>query len=325
MPTYYRPGKRRGNAGYVIRGRICGAERELRTESTDRKAAERAWHRFVVEVEAEAERDARDAIERRPDHATVSDAIRFYAASKDVTPHMARHLGRIEEHIGGVKLSDITVPDIHNAARALYPDNKPQSWETSVVAPMRAVLHWAADAKMMPYMRIRGFKPEGVRRVVTEPADGLEIAARCDEPLASFIYVTCLTGWRVSEVLILERALFDFGRCNVTRYRPKTRDWITQPILEEVRDRIAAQPIRPDGRVFKYRSRWTLYRAIDDRGIDWRPHQSRRGIATMLHQLGADARGIADAVGWVNPATVQTYIRTNHDHVRSILKKLRSE
>ncbi len=50
MPSYYRPGTRRANRFYIVRGRIDGREYEIRTRSTNKTGAEDGWADFKYEI-----------------------------------------------------------------------------------------------------------------------------------------------------------------------------------------------------------------------------------------------------------------------------------
>lgn len=332
MPSYIKPGSTRARgytAGYIVRGYINGQQHELRTESSSRRGAQEAWAAFATETRRIAEAAEQRCASHQPESVTVADAVALYRQSRDwVSRQRGQLLDRIVVHLGDRRLADLTVAEIRAAAVAAMPAALPQSRNASFIEPVSSVLHYAAELKLMPYVRVRRFKEQDRPQRMSRPEHGIIIAGMCPEPLSTFVLTLAIQGWRVTETLRLQRADIDFENGIVRRFVSKSQRWREVALDDEVAARMKALPENRDGRLFAIRDRYAVYEQVDTAlrgtGMSWRPHQSRRGMATTLMEEGESLPAIAEAGGWENPKSVCRYIQVDVEQTRRTIAKMRA-
>lgn len=327
MPTYYKPGSRKGNRTWVVRGYVDGRQYEIATDATHKRGeggAEATWEAFKARIRAERRR----SVDRET--ATFLDAARLYRAQKPVSRNDARYLDRLEAELGAERLADITVGRIHAAAAAIYPAAKPQTRNRQAVRPAAAVLHHAAgDPKLCDWLRVPLLPEEEPERPLLYPEQvQVAVAAarrRRDKELVALLLTLQLQGWRISETLALTRDRIDWRAGEVVRRVDKSRRWRRTGVVPAVLRAWKGLPERPDGRLFSYAARHDVYKAIDGLGLDLhvRPHMARRGLATALKDAGADLDDIMRAVGWEDPKSARVYVRDDPARARATLGRIR--
>lgn len=325
MPTYYKPGERRGYPFYVIRGRIDGEPYELRTEAIHKKGqggAEEAWDDWKREVRAQ-----RSPVPTR-ETATFDDAIALYRQNRDLSVSEGRYIKRLEAHFEGRLLSTITLGDLHRAAHKLYPGRKPQTKNRQAIRPAGAVLHYACKSKLCDWIRIELLDETDPERPLIYPEE-LEVlveAARDQgkAELEALLATFQRQGWRVTETLGIERKRIDWRRQSVERWVTKSRKWRKAAIDSHVLALWKRLDRNKNGRLFAYKDRSEVYRAIDalKTGIHFRPHMARRGFATALKDEGADLDDIMRAGGWDDPKSVAIYIRDDVERNRQTISRI---
>ena len=313
MPTFYRPGKRRGSSGYVVRGWIDGRQHEVRTSARDKTSAQDAWDEYK-----RAFRKERSAVQ------TFGDAVRMYRETHSTRAQDGAYLDRLEAEIGRLALTEITEGAIHGAAVRLYPRAKASTRNRSVIAPAAAVMHTAARSGHCDWVQIKRFKEMEPARPLATPEDGVRLARKARGPLRVLLLTLARQGWRITETLMIERAWHDAEGCRVRRWVSKSQHWRWTPLDAVVNAFWKRMPERHDGYLFPWRTRWDVYRELAKLGADYTPHMSRRGFATALIEGGADLKSVMTVGGWEDIKSVATYADVNLDQARRTLGRIRA-
>lgn len=325
MPTYYAPGKRKGNQTFIVRGSINGRQYEIATDATNKRTAEAEWQKFATDTR----RDERDS-NRDRETATFEWACDEYlAVNPDAAPQWKRNIGALRSHFAGWYLKNMTPEDFHAAAHKLGAGLKPQSKNTKFLGPAAAVMHYMARRKLCDHMIVTLLDPKDVRRPIMYPEDLQPFIDAAEGQLKAFLMTLQIHGWRVSEVFGIRVEKIDWKRAQIERWVSKSQEWRWAAVDHQVLAAWRDLPKRADGYLFEYRDRVQVYRAIDKLAasmglaLRYRPHQSRRGLATTLRDLGFSVDDIRDAGQWENSASVKPYIRDNPERVRVAFEKLR--
>ena len=327
MPTFYRPGTRKGNRTWTVRGSIGGRQYEIATDAANKRAAEEEWRRFRSSVEADV------AVQRRADQpvtretATVSDAIDIYieAAKPDARTDAALQAIK-SDTLGGMLLADVGADDLQDSARRIKPKS-PAAQNRWVIVPAAAALHLAARKKLGPYIVPVKVKEPAPVQPVAYPEDTADLAGLTkDAELAALLLTLAIQGWRVTETLMIERRRVDWRRSKVERWVTKSQCWQIAEVDAGILSMWDGLPEQADGRLFRWRDRWAVYRDVDliiPAGTHWRPHMARRGFATAADEAGRSAKQIQAAGGWRSVTSVLRYIQVNPTTARATIEAVR--
>ncbi len=325
MPTYYKPGERKGYSFYAVRGWTDGKQHEIRTGTTNKKGiggAEEFWEHFKIRTRAE-----RGAPPTRQT-ATFDDAVILYRQNRDLSVSEGRYIARLEKHFSGRLLSTITLGDLHHAARRLYPGCKPQTMNRQAIRPAAAVLHYASKSNFCSWIRVELFEEIDPDRPLIYPEE-LEVLIeaarnRNDIELEALLTTFQRQGWRVTETITIDRDRIDWHRKSIERWVTKSKRWRKTVIDDDVMALWKRLDKRRNGRLFTYGDRKAVYRAIDALGSDihFRPHMARRGFATSLNEAGTDTLDIMRSGGWEDPKSVAVYIRDDVEQHRKTIGKI---
>lgn len=321
MPSYYPPGTRRGNRFYIVRGRINGKEREVRTRARDKGSAEESWHDFKRGVRKRRLPGSRET-------ATFDDAVRLYEAARNLSRGEQRHVDRLRQHFGTKSLSTLRPADLVDAAHTLYPTVTPQTKNRQAIEPCAAILHYAARNGLCDWIRAEKLPTEEPERRLVRPAGLSPVIAATEGPLNVILVTLAYQGWRITETLMVRRDKFDAANCRVQRWVSKSRTWKWTPLDPEVCRLWQTLPHRPDGFLFPYRDRHNFYRSL--RPLlkrlrrHWTPHMSRRGFAAALIEQGADLKSVMAAGGWQDIRSVVIYADANVEQARRTIGLLRA-
>jgi integrase len=224
-------------------------------------------------------------------------------------------------HFRGKLLSKIKANDIRAAARKLYPDRKPATWNRQVITPVRAIINHASQEGLCPSIRVTQFKVEKVKKVAATPEWIVEFRASAIEHnlphLATLCWFLFETGCRISEAVGLTIADVDLINCKADLGETKNGESYDTDFSPELRDELSAG-MPKEGKVFGYATRQSVYNSWRNTcvraGIEYiPPHQAgRHSFATMLNAMGWTANDIAAAGRWKSARLVQdTYIHSN--------------
>lgn len=325
MPTYYAPGKRKGNKTFVVRGFIDGKQYEIATDAGNKRAAETAWQDFA----SDTRRDQRDA-NRTRETATFDWACDEYlAANPDLSANYVRCIKKIKAHFAGWFLHMMTAEDIYAASHVIQANCKPQTKNSHVIIPCGSVLHYMARRKLCEHIVISTFEPTGVQRPITYPDELEVLVAGATGELKALLMTFQIHGWRITETIKIRTDRIDWKRAQIERYVSKSKQWRRAAVDRHVLEAWRALPARTDGFLFSYRYRRKVYIAIDalieqlGLTMKYRPHRSRRGLVTALRDLGYSIDDIQQAGQWKNRNSVLTYDRENPERTRRMFDDLR--
>lgn len=244
---------------------------------------------------------------------TWDEALRSYL----VTPkgnNELRYLEKLDKHLRGKRLSVIDQDTVHALAYKLYPGCKPQTVNRQAIGPVLAVLHHAhRQDNSVPWSKIQ-MLPEVAPEVITKkPERVMELIESAVGELRVLLMVLVYQGWRITETLELKRYNISNEEPSVNRWVSKSQEWVRTPLNPAVWEALLSLPKNPDGLVFSYHNRWNVYREIDKLCDDYRPHQSRRGFATALSDLGFNIKDIAAAGAWKDERSAARYVNVDYE------------
>jgi integrase len=231
---------------------------------------------------------------------------------------------RLYDHFEKWKLKDITGPVIRNAAKILYPDASPATWNRQVITPMRAIINHAADAKGLQKISVKRFKETRKPRAAGNKA-WLDVfyktAKRLDMPqtaaAARFMFETatrvseaCRLTW--DDVSLQERHAF----LTKTKTDPR-KVFLTRAMVID----LANIRSMSDSLVFGAANRSTIKKRFDkvikEAGLArLTSHEiGRHGFATeMIRRNGVDVATTAEHGGWKSRRLLmETYVEGDAD------------
>lgn len=327
MPTYYAPGTRRGNKTWVIRGHIAGEQYEIRPEKArNKREAEKAWQEFATATR----REQRDA-NRSRETATFDWACDEYlTANADVGETYAKNVRALKDYFFGWPLGSITTEDLYMAAHKICGDVKPQTKNARVITPGAAVLHYMARRRMCEHFVIPKLTPKDIKRTITYPEQLATLIDAADPELAAILTTLQIHGWRITEVLRIQEKRIDWQRSQIERWVSKSQEWRWAVVDREVLDMWRKLPRRADGFIFSLRKRhefyWRVDKLIGELGLTmkYRPHSSRRGLATTLRDLQFGIDDIRDAAQWKSSQSAAVYVKDDPERIRPVFDVLRA-
>lgn len=174
-----------------------------------------------------------------------------------------RFLAPLVRHFAKVKVKDINGLTVRDAAKTLYPNAEPSTWNRQVLTPVKAVINKAADNGLCAPLTVKRF-PEPVRQRPAADKEWIdkfvEAALKLDMPeTAAIVRFMFETGCRVSEACRLEWKDVDLERRTAFIERTKT-DPRTVFYSRFTDDLLRLIPMR--GRVFNAANRSTVAKRI---------------------------------------------------------------
>lgn len=332
--TFYAPGERGANATIVWRGTdpATGKRTEIATHETVQSRAQ-TYIRKLIEERGRC----------RPPAAGEQVALATVAAHYKADRKIAegsdeeKRVDWIVARDGTLIVSDIVRATVMAAADAWHTErlavgrnNRADTVNREVVTPYRALLHYAEENDWAPYRVIRAWKahaPEAptIVRAASDAtvmillqaieaaivaADAMPMAKRkpwvrrCQRALVRLVHER---GYRIGEWLRLRWEWLDLprsrGRMLITKPTPRWADFELSP--ESVADLAALKP-RSAGHVFPWKTRSAVYGWVDDYGIRWRPHESRRAVVSDLLRATGDVK---QAGAYVGHGSIKTTLR----------------
>lgn len=327
MPTYYAPGTRRGNKTWVIRGHIAGEQYEIRPEKArNKREAEKAWQDFATDTR----REQRDA-NRTRETATFDWACDEYlTGNPGVGDAYAKNVRVLKDYFYGWPLGTMTTEDIYMAAHKICGDVKPQTKNARVITPAAAVLHYMARRRLCEHFVIPKMAPKDVRRPITYPEQLETLIDAADPELAAILTTLQIHGWRITEVLSIQYKRIDWRRSQIERWVSKSQEWRLAAVDQGVLEMWRNLPKRSDGFIFGIRKRHDFYYRVDclvetlGLRMKYRPHSSRRGLATTLRDLGYSIDDIQHAVQWQSRQSAAVYVKDDPERARPAFEKIRA-
>lgn len=200
---------RRGRLWHC-RGTVAGRLVRESLRTSDRALAEHAANKIESRI-------LREAILGKSAEATFANACARYFEDhpirKSGRDQMSAFLAPIIKELGAVRLIELTPGQVRAAAKRLYPDWKPQSLNTAVIAPVSAVVNHAHQFGWCPPMRIRRFPEKDVRIRKAVTREWLDEFMRHASPhVAAFALFCFTTGARPQEACNLRPEQIDLAR-----------------------------------------------------------------------------------------------------------------
>lgn len=332
MPYYI---ERRPSGIYRLRGTHHGVpaqDRSLKTRSAEQAEA--------LREAAEREVFERVVYGKRPAQTFAALSIDFLTAGRDLGPRSVD----IIEHLADKRLDDITPADCDRLAAKIYPDAKPSTVNRNIIAPISAIMNWAAADGRAP---LRKWPRRRERQTMTDwrrPAEIEQIMSHLTSPQARAlfaIYVGC--GLRASEAVFLDGREIapDISRVRVLgTVRPTDKGAIEKgyqgtkghydrvvPIPERARQIIAPVVNLGPGRAF-----------VNSRGFAWSdrnalvktlkaacvrakvpeltPHTLRHTFATWHYAVHRDRLGLMTLGGWTDDDLIKRYVHLADEALR---------
>lgn len=251
---------------------------------------------------------------------TFAEALNLYSLDGKNT----RFTLQLLDYFGKWLVKDISGPEIRKAAKIIYPNAQPATWNRQVVTPMRAIINHAADAKRLQKISVSRFKEERVSR----PAGSREwldafckAAKKLDMPetaaIARFMFETAA---RVSEAcrMTWDDVNLQLGTAYLSRTKTTPRKvFLTRAMVVDLANIRSRHPIL----VFAAANRSTIKKRVDKvitkAGLPrLTSHEfGRHGFATeMIVRNDVDVATTADHGGWKSRRLlIETYVEGDAD------------
>jgi len=318
MPTYYKPGSRKGNKHWIIRGSINGKQQEISIpEATSKRGAAAGFDAVKYELE--------NSREVPIDERTFSDAVDWYESSDRRSTQQMRFVHKLEEHLGAVPLSLITPGIVRGLAKKMYSEAARSTWNRQVVTPASAVVNNAADDGWCSFIKVRRFKEDAVLKV--HPSDGaaLLLMANAEKPIQR-LYIAALhyQGLRPSDAVKMQWDLIDLKKRKFQLIIPKPNKakfivmdddfWLELVNMKQ-----------QFGKVFPWGNRSSVYgwlKPLQDKlKVRFGARMARHKFASDLVEAGASAFDLVNNGSWTNTRSVEPYVTLQEDRAREMLNR----
>lgn len=319
MPLKIVPPRAGKSPYYYVRGTFAGRVIDASTKTRNAKSAERFKDRLEVEI-AKQEAENRSPI-------TFRGAAVLYLNFRQPKKADRQYIERLMLIIGDTELADIRQHVLVEAANSLYPNAKPGTKNRNVLVPASAVLHYAAESKLCPYIRVRKFKePTPEPRALSKDQARVLMATAEGNMKLILTWLFC-QGWRISDTLRLQWQHIDLKAGTVRYHITKTDQWHVMPLHEDIRGLLNEAP-RGIGRVFNWENKSNFYRALRPLcrrlKIQFTPHMARHSFATWLVNDGASPQEVMEAGGWQDHKSVLRYAKLDPTRIRSVINRIKT-
>lgn len=294
--------KRDGSDIWYVVGQVGGRRINRSSRSTRKADAEALRERIQAEV-------WQRRVLKAPEHLTFAKAYLLYASDGG----NIRFLAPILKHFKERPVHDITGIDVRAAAKKLYPEAGPATWNRQVITPTRAVINRCAEAGKCAPLKVRQFRKDDADVNLIEQYQPVAIdrawidkfRAACKTPyLKAIVLFMFQTGWRIGETTALTRKHLDLTNRKVALETSKNGEAIEAFITVEMMVELANLPPRY-GKLFGFSSRHSIYgvwkRTCERAGVAYvPPHQAgRHSFATeMIERHGKSIAATAKAGHW---------------------------
>lgn len=323
----YPPGTRKGNKFWVVRFRNPPAE--FSTKATSREGAEQFAAAMLIELRQQGR-----AATTAPVTTFAGLAQKFIEARKPAKLDEG-YIRALIGHFKETPVRDITPGDVHIAAHKLKPDCTNATKNRHVITPMLSVMHFGNKERLCDYLRV-----DKLDAVLPEPKpleadDAAKLLAAADaiddKDLRAQVYAMLVLlfyhGPRINEALALVWA----DHIDMTK-----REWLKtiskkkggplrrwKPMSEALFLALANLPGNRVGKVFPWKNRWAVYKALEPvvakAGVPFSPHVARHTHAQAIRDAGFDDRAIQDALDHQTPAMARRYSTVKRDEQKKVL------
>ena len=290
--------EKEGRTIYYLSGTYQGQRFRESLKTSSRDEAQREFERKRAEIVAAIDGDKSRVLK------FADAAIDYIKAKKEL-----RFLPPIIAKMGERPIAELSSGEIHDVARALYPEGSAATRNRQVICPVLAVINWAVERKQCAPIVIKRFKEaKGAKRQAIDrawvdafrrAAAGLGLRYLGDMELFMFT-----TGARLGDAEGLEWPAVDLERKTATLYDTKNGETRVALLTDEMVRSIRIYPDR-QGRVFGGWARRRLYKRwqaiCETAGIEYAPpHQAgRHSFATeMIVRNKVDIPTTAKLGGW---------------------------
>jgi integrase len=311
--------KRPGSPYWYVRGTIGGQTIYASTKETDKADARRFKEALEIKIAQSAG--------RKCSATTFREAAALYLEFRH--PHRSYELsiGRLCAVLGDRLLVDIRQRDLADAANFLYPQCAASSKNKQVFTPAAAILHYAAENDLCPYLRVKKLKERTPEPRAKRKEDAARLIAAADGKIKLLLVFLFSQGWRISDTLRLRWQDINLSEATVLYHITKTDEWITMPLHLTVLDMLRTEGSGV-GYVFPWRGRGSVYRILkplcEKTGIHFTPHMARHSFATWLAGENASTQEIMEAGAWRDHKSVLRYTRIDQRRVRATINKIRT-
>jgi integrase len=327
---------RKPNGIYRLRGTHHGVpagDRSLKTRKAEQAEAMRE----------KAERDVFDRIVlgKKPPQKFATLAVDYQNAGRDLGP-------RAEEiilHLADKDLADISPADCDTIAAQVYPNAKPSTINRNIIAPISAIMNWAADANRVAYRKWPRRRERQTRTDWRRPSQIEDLLDALPSPQARALfaaYVGC--GLRASEAVFLDGrdiapdlsqltvrgTAWDDDEGAAEKGYEGTKGYRDRTVKIPPRARELLYPVvsLEPGRalVNSYGMPWadrnaltaTLTRAAKRIGVpDLSPHVLRHTWATWDYAVHKDTLALMQRGGWTKESLVLRYVHLSDDALKA--------
>jgi integrase len=332
-----RPGGRKGNRFYLVRGTVDGRRIEVSAKTADETAARVFKNALETKLLTGGVPGAGAEVSFRR-------AAELYFAFKRLKPGDERRIQRLVDYVdpaGRKAVGKIVQADLVAAANALYPKAKPETKNRWAIKPGAAIVHYAAENRWYGWERIKKFQEGPVlTRAATDATAEALIAAiearaietgKFDKNAALFARKrTLLIYWlfrhwnRISDILRVDWTDIDLNAGLYRMYIGKTRVVREKPIDAEVLALLIAEPDKT-GRLFPWTTRAHVYRWLRPltrkAGIKFTPHMARHYGGTLLNRNGEGLKTIMGALDHSDAKSSLRYQDADQDVIREAMER----
>jgi integrase len=305
---------------WYIRGTLYGRTICASTKARDKAAAKRFKEQFELKL-------ASSVSLKRP-AATFREAASLYLDFR--RPTLRRDhviIERLAAVLGERLLSDIRQHILVEAANVLYPRCSPETKNRMALTPAAAVLHYAAENDLCPYIKVRKLKEKQPEARALSKDQAAVLMANAAGKLKTLLVFLFCQGWRVTDTLRLRWQDLNLAEGTVRYHVSKTDEWRTMPLHASVIAELRAMPTAI-GRVFPWQNKSNLYRELypfcRSLGIHFTPHMARHSFATWLVNEGVTVPELMEAGGWKDHKSVLRYARVDAKRVRGVINKIKA-
>lgn len=309
------PGKRK-NKFWTIRGSLDGFKIEKSLGCSLRQDAEKKFKQYLAEYEGS--KDIAETI-------TFATAMERYIEYRKPRWTDERRLRKLSTIIGQKLLTEINLHTLVQAANELMPNNKASSKNRGVLTLAAVVLHYAADNKWCPHLRIKKFP------VATPPTR--YVTAEVEKKLLDatngikhfFILWLFRQGDRLSDVLRINYEDYDSATKTISRHVSKSDRHVVLPVDDYVCEILDAWPHKK-GRLFPWNNPTTVYNWLRplcrSLGVEFTPHRARHTLGKRLNDEGAGVKTIMQILGQSDVKSAIRYQTTDIETLRRAKQKV---
>lgn len=320
---------------YKIRGTVHGirVQKSARTRSlSEAKQIAAAWERQLFD----------EHVLGKPQTETFAEiALDYLRAGRDLGP-------RAEEIIiefGDLKVDKVTQAEVDALAARVYPDAKPSTINRNIIAPVSAIMRWAAKSDRAPFRSFERRRERATKTNWRRPDEIEAILEKFYEPeqrALAAIYVGC--GLRASEAVFMDgrevapdlSQVRVLGEVRETDKHAKEKGYNgtksgldrSIPIPRRARQMIAPIINTGPGRAFVSTTgnHWAtrealkipLIKACKRAGVEMMsPHDLRHTFATWHNAVHGDPIRLMAVGGWGSLSLVQRYAHAGDKSLRN--------